>query len=52
MPACERASLGELIAVDTAETGEYQPSRVGRIPSKSGVSGSGGIGISLQSEPM
>ena len=38
-----RALPGDQIAVDTAETGEHQPPRAGRISSKSGVSGSGGI---------
>ena len=38
-----RASPGDRIAVDTAETGEHQPPRAGRISSKSGVSGSGGV---------
>ena len=47
-----RALPGDRIAVDTAETGEHQPPRAGRISSKSGVAGSRGIGISLQSEPM
>ena len=42
VPACMRALTGDRIAVDTAETGEQQPPRAGRIPSKSGVSGSGG----------
>ena len=37
-----RALPGDRIAVDTAETGEQQPPRAGRISSKSGVSGSGG----------
>lgn len=40
--ACRRALPGDRIAVDTAETGEHQPPRAGRISSKSGVSGSGG----------
>ena len=43
VPACRRALPGDRIAVDTAETGEHQPPRAGRISSKSGVSGSGGI---------
>ena len=41
VPACRRASPGDRIAVDTAEMGEHQPPRAGRISSKSGVSGSG-----------
>jgi len=43
VPACGRALPGDRIAVDTAETGEHQPPRAGRISSKSGVSGSGGV---------
>jgi len=43
VPACRRASPGDRIAVDTAETGEHQPPHAGRISSKSGVSGSGGV---------
>ena len=39
VPACRRALPGDRIAVDTAEMGEHQPPRVGRISSKSGVSG-------------
>lgn len=39
--ACGRASPGDLIAVDTAVTGEQHPPRAGRISSKSGVSRSG-----------
>jgi len=42
VPVCWRALPGDRIAVDTAETGEHQPPRAGRISSKSGVSGSGG----------
>lgn len=42
VPTCGRALPGDWIAVDTAETGEHQPPRAGRISSKSGVSGSGG----------
>ena len=41
--ACRRALPGDRIAVDTAETGEQQPPRAGRISSKSVVSRSGGV---------
>ena len=40
VPAGGRALPGDRIAVDTAETGEHQTPRAGRISSKSGVSGS------------
>ena len=43
VPACWRTLPGDRIAVDTAETGEHQPPRAGRISSESGVSGSGGV---------
>ena len=43
VPACRLALPGDRIAVDTAETDEQQPLRAGRISSKSGVSGSGGV---------
>ena len=41
--ARERALPGDRIAVDTAETGEQQPLRAGRISSKSEVSRSRSI---------
>lgn len=43
VPACRRALPGDRIAVDTAEAGEHQPPRAGRISLKSVVSGSGGV---------
>lgn len=43
VPACGRALPGDRIAVDTAETGEQQFPRAGRISSKSEVSRSRSI---------
>lgn len=40
---CRSALPGDRIAVDTVETGEQHPPHVGRISSKSVVSGSGSV---------